>query len=156
MGMEAGGLAGWIGVQISLLISGTAVTPLLVFAVSAAMAFVISYAASNIASAVITCPIAAALAIGAGVNPNPPVIAAALACSISSAIPSTTPPMALVYSFRVVKISNMFKTGMTSDLVRLAPPILMGLCQFICSSKSNLCKALNTANSSYGWISNPF
>jgi len=119
-------IADWIGDQISLLISGVEVTPLVVFAVSAAMAFVISYAASNTASAVITCPIAAALAIGAGVNPIPPVIAAGLACSISSAIPSTTPPMAIVYSSRVVRISNMFKTGMTSDLIRLALLILIG------------------------------
>jgi sodium-dependent dicarboxylate transporter 2/3/5 len=126
MGMEASGLAGWIGDQISLLISGVEVTPLVIFAVSAAMAFVISYAASNTASAVITCPIAAALAIGAGVNPIPPVIAAGLACSISSAIPSTTPPMAIVYSSRVVRISNMFKTGMTSDLIRLTLLILIG------------------------------
>jgi solute carrier family 13 (sodium-dependent dicarboxylate transporter), member 2/3/5 len=126
MGMEASGLADWIGSQISLLISGTEVTPLVIFAVSAIMAFVISYAASNTASAVITCPIAATLAIGAGVNPIPPVIAAGLACSISSAIPSTTPPMAIVYSSRVVRISNMFKTGMTSDLIRLTLLILIG------------------------------
>jgi solute carrier family 13 (sodium-dependent dicarboxylate transporter), member 2/3/5 len=126
MGMEASGLADWIGIQISLFISGSEVTSLLVFAVSAIMAFIISYAASNTASAVITCPIAASLAIGAGVNPIPPIIAAGLACSISSAIPSTTPPMAIVYSSRVVRISNMFKTGMTSDLIRLTLLILIG------------------------------
>ena len=90
------------------------------------MAFVISYAASNTASAVITCPIAAALAIGAGVNPIPPILAAGLACSVSSAIPPTTPPMAIIYSSRVVRISNMFETGMTSDLIRLALLMLIG------------------------------
>jgi sodium-dependent dicarboxylate transporter 2/3/5 len=111
MGMEASGLADWIDIQISSLISGREVTALVVFTASAAMAFVISYAASNTASAVITCPIAATLAIGGGVNPIPPVIAAGLACSISSAIPSTTPPMAIVYPSRVVRMSNMFKTG---------------------------------------------
>ena len=126
MGIEVSGLADWIGDQLSLLIGGTEVTPFVVFAVSAVMAFVISYAASNTASAVITCPIAAALAIGAGVNPIPPILAAGLACSVSSAIPSTTPPMAIVYSSRVVRISNMFKTGMTSDLIRLALLILIG------------------------------
>jgi sodium-dependent dicarboxylate transporter 2/3/5 len=126
MGLEVSGLADWIGDQLSLLIGGTDVTPFVVFAASAVMAFVISYAASNTASAVITCPIAAALAIGAGVNPIPPIIAAGLACSVSSAIPSTTPPMAIIYSSRVVRISNMFKTGMTSDLIRLALLILIG------------------------------
>ncbi len=126
MGLEVSGLADWIGDQLSLLIGGMEVTPFVVFAASAVMAFVISYAASNTASAVITCPIAAALAIGAGVNPIPPIIAAGLACSVSSAIPSTTPPMAIIYSSRVVRISNMFKTGMTSDLIRLALLILIG------------------------------
>jgi solute carrier family 13 (sodium-dependent dicarboxylate transporter), member 2/3/5 len=38
MGMEASGLADWIGFQISLLISGIEVTPLVIFAVSAVMA----------------------------------------------------------------------------------------------------------------------
>ncbi|MDQ3902303.1 MAG: DASS family sodium-coupled anion symporter [Thermoproteota archaeon] len=132
MGMEASGLADWIGTQISLIISGMGATPFIVFSVSAIMAFVISYTASNTAAAVITCPIAAALAIGTGINPIPPIIAAGLACSISSAIPSTTPPMAIVYSSRTVKIYNMLKTGIISDLIRLAllifiGPLLIGL-----------------------------
>jgi sodium-dependent dicarboxylate transporter 2/3/5 len=126
MGMQASGLASWMGVQVFSFIGGENVTPWIVFAASAIMGFAVSYAASNTASAVITCPIAASLAIGAGINPIPPIIAAALACSISSAIPSTTPPMAIVYSSRVIRISNMFKTGMTSDLIRLALLIFLG------------------------------
>jgi sodium-dependent dicarboxylate transporter 2/3/5 len=126
MGMQASGLAGWLGVQVFSFIGEGDVTPWVVFAASAVMGFAISYAASNTASAVITCPIAASLAIGAGINPIPPIIAAALACSISSAIPSTTPPMAIVYSSRAVRISSMFKTGMASDLLRLGLLILVG------------------------------
>jgi sodium-dependent dicarboxylate transporter 2/3/5 len=131
MGMEASGLADWIGLQISsLIVGGTATTTSsiswIVFAVSAIMGFAISYTASNTASAVITCPIAATIAIGAGVNPIPPIIAAGLACSISTAIPSTTPPMAIVYSSRVVRISSMLKTGIASDFVRLALLLLLG------------------------------
>lgn len=124
-GMQASGLADWMSTQISSGV-GSDVTPWTIFAISAIMGFAISYAASNTASAVITCPIAATLAIGSGINPIPPIIAAALACSISSAIPSTTPPMAIVYSSGVVRISNMFKTGMTSDLIRLALLIFLG------------------------------
>jgi hypothetical protein len=45
----------------------------------------------------------------------------------SSPLPSTTPPMARVYhSSRVVRISNMFKTGMRSDLIMLSLLILIG------------------------------
>jgi solute carrier family 13 (sodium-dependent dicarboxylate transporter), member 2/3/5 len=125
MGLEVSGLADWIGDQLSLLIGGTEVTPFVVFAVSAVMAFVISYAAFNTASAVITCPIAAALAIGAGVNPfanfssRPCVLG--FKCN-----PLNDSTMAIIYSSRVVRISNMFKTGMTSDLIRLTLLILIG------------------------------
>jgi di/tricarboxylate transporter len=34
--------------------------------------------------------------------------------------------MAIIYSSRVVRISHMFKIGMTSDLIRLALLILIG------------------------------
>ncbi len=125
LGIESSGLALWIGNQISGN-AGANFTAPAIFAISAILGFILSYAASNTASAVITCPIAASLAIGAGFNPIPPIIAAALGASISSAIPSTTPPMAIIYSSRAVSILNMFKTGMISDLLRLAILIFIG------------------------------
>jgi hypothetical protein len=48
------------------------------------------------------------------------VLSAALACSISSALPSTTPPMAIIYGSRKVRAATMFKVGILSDLLRLA------------------------------------
>ncbi len=125
VGLEASGfaqyLAGFIGACL-----GTGAGAWTIFAVSALLGFALSYAASNTAAALIGCPIAASLAIGACVNPVGPVVAAALACSISSAIPSTTPPMAIVYSSGYVKIWDMFRVGMVSDLLRLAVLILTG------------------------------
>jgi solute carrier family 13 (sodium-dependent dicarboxylate transporter), member 2/3/5 len=125
LGIESSGLALWIGNQISDSV-GANFTASSIFAISAILGFILSYAASNTASAVIACPIAASLAIGAGFNPIPPIIAAGLGASISSAIPSTTPPMAIIYSSRAVSILNMFKTGMISDLLRLAILIFIG------------------------------
>jgi solute carrier family 13 (sodium-dependent dicarboxylate transporter), member 2/3/5 len=125
LGMESSGLATWIGNEISSSM-GSQFNSYSVFAISAIIGFVMSYSASNTASAVITCPIAATLAIGAGLNPIPPIIAAALGCSIPSAIPSTTPPMAIIYSSRTVRILKMLKTGIISDLIRLAILILIG------------------------------
>jgi solute carrier family 13 (sodium-dependent dicarboxylate transporter), member 2/3/5 len=125
LGMESSGLATWIGNEISSSM-GNQLNSYSVFAVSAIIGFVMSYSASNTASAVITCPIAATLAIGAGLNPIPPIIAAALGCSIPSAIPSTSPPMAIIYSSRTVRILSMLKTGVVSDLIRLAILILIG------------------------------
>jgi len=103
--------------------------------ISAILAFLITYPASNTASALIACPLVAAMAIGAGINPIPPVIIAGLAASISSALPSTTPPMAIVYGSRYIKLWNMFKVGMICDIIRLmllvliGPPLAVYLCQ---------------------------
>ncbi|OGS55814.1 MAG: hypothetical protein A3K60_04225 [Euryarchaeota archaeon RBG_19FT_COMBO_56_21] len=125
MGLEASGFADWLasGVQSSL---GSNPSEWAIFAVSCALGFTLSYAASNTAAALISCPIAASLAFGAGLSPVGPIIGAALACSISSAIPSTTPPMAIVYSSGYVKIWTMFKVGIISDLIRLAALIILG------------------------------
>jgi sodium-dependent dicarboxylate transporter 2/3/5 len=131
IGLDASGFADWLanGVQSSL---GSNPSEWAIFAVSCLLGFVLSYAASNTAAALISCPIAASLAFGAGLSPVAPIIGAALACSISSAIPSTTPPMAIVYSSGYVKIWTMFKVGIVSDLIRLAAlvtlgPLLIGL-----------------------------
>lgn len=131
MGLEMSGFADWLasGVQSSL---GPNPSEWAIFAVSCALGFTLSYAASNTAAALISCPIAASLAFGAGLSPVGPIIGAALACSISSAIPSTTPPMAIVYSSGYVKIWTMFKVGIVSDLIRFAAlvtlgPLLIGL-----------------------------
>ena len=106
-------------------------------AVSAIIGFIVTYPASNTASTIISAPLVASLAVGAGFNPIPPVLATALACSISSALPSTTPPMAIVYGSRYIKLWNMFKTGMVSDTIRLIILILLTptLTALLCSIK---------------------
>ena len=100
----------------------------LIFVVSCLLGFVLTYAASNTAAALIACPIAATLALAAegDISPAPPIIGAALACSISSAIPSTTPPMAIIYSSGYVKIWSMMKVGLISDTLRLVVLIVIG------------------------------
>jgi sodium-dependent dicarboxylate transporter 2/3/5 len=125
MGLSASGSAEWLAGQVRGFL-GTGVNAWTIFAVSALLGFSLSYAASNTASALVACPIAATLAIGAGVSPIPPILAAALACSISSAIPSTTPPMAIVYSSGRVRIWDMFRVGIVSDLIRLGLLVLIG------------------------------
>ena len=125
IGLATSGFAQWLANGVGASIGANAST-WTIFAISAIMGFALSYAASNTAAALIACPIAATLALGAGVSPVPPIIAAALACSISSAIPSTTPPMAIVYSSGYVKIWDMFKVGIVSDILRLTVLIVIG------------------------------
>jgi sodium-dependent dicarboxylate transporter 2/3/5 len=125
IGLGASGFANWLadGVGGALGADPSAWT---IFCVSCLLGFLLTYAASNTAAALISCPIAATLAMGAGVGVIPPIIGAALACSISSAIPSTTPPMAIVYSSGYVKMWSMFKVGIIADLLRLGALMLMG------------------------------
>ncbi len=125
LGLEASGFAHWLGGQVATSL-GENPGEWAIFAVSCVLGFGLTYAASNTAAAIISCPIAATLALGADVSPIPPIIGAALACSISSAIPSTTPPMAIVYSSGYVKIWSMFKVGIVSDLLRLGALMLIG------------------------------
>jgi sodium-dependent dicarboxylate transporter 2/3/5 len=125
LGLQASGFAEWLATSVGAAL-GDSSSAWTVFAVSCVLGFALTYAASNTAAALISCPIAASLAMGAGVAVAPPIIGAALACSISSAIPSTTPPMAIVYSSGFVKIWSMFKVGIVSDLLRLAALILIG------------------------------
>lgn len=59
LGIESSGLAAWMGDQISATFGtiGLLTNSSAIFAISAIMGFVISYSASNTASAVITCPL---------------------------------------------------------------------------------------------------
>ncbi|MCS7384759.1 MAG: SLC13 family permease, partial [archaeon GB-1867-097] len=123
--LENSGFTNWLSLIVMNVGGGWANNPWTISAISAILGFLLTYPASNTASSIIACPLAAALAKGAGVNPIPPILSAALASSISSALPSTTPPMAIVYGSGYVKLWNMFKVGMLSDLIRLILLILL-------------------------------
>ncbi|MCD6369320.1 MAG: DASS family sodium-coupled anion symporter [Thermoproteales archaeon] len=117
--LEQSGFSQWLVLIITQLGGEWIKNPWVISALSAFLGFLITYPASNTVSSLIACPLAATLARGAGINPIPAIISAALASSISSALPSTTPPMAIVYGSRYIKSWNMFKVGMISDLIRL-------------------------------------
>jgi sodium-dependent dicarboxylate transporter 2/3/5 len=125
IGLEASGFASWIADAASASL-GTGASERMIFAVASIIGFSLSYVASNTAAALIACPIAAEIALGAGLNPIGPIIGAGLACSISTALPSTTPPMAIVYSSGYVRIWERFQVGIVSDLLRLVVLIALG------------------------------
>ena len=115
--LDASGFSKWLALAIAGL---GALDSFTLTAIAALLGFAITFPASNTAAAMVSVPLVASIAKGVGVNPVAPVLAAALACSISSALPSTTPPMAIVYGSGKVKMANMFKVGIVSDLLRLA------------------------------------
>ncbi|MEM0495228.1 MAG: SLC13 family permease [Thermofilum sp.] len=120
--LEGGGFSRWLALLITN--SGVELNTYTLSAIGAILGFAITFPASNTAAAVVSTPLVAAIAKGAGINPIAPVLATALACSISSAIPSTTPPMAIIYGSGKVSMKNMFKAGIVADLLRLAILIL--------------------------------
>lgn len=123
--LERSGFSEWLILMITNLGGEWIKNPWIISALSALLGFLITYPASNTVSSLIVCPLAATLAKGAGINPIPAIISAALASSISSALPSTTPPMAIIYASRYVKPWNMFKVGMISDIIRLVLLIVL-------------------------------
>jgi len=122
-GLGRSGFAMWIGLLFKQFIGGGYWS---ICALSALMGFLMTYPATNTGSAAVSCPMVATIAISAGLNPIPPVIITALACSISSALPSTTPPMAIVYGSGYVRVRSMFKLGMICDILRLILLIMIG------------------------------
>lgn len=126
--LDSSGFSLWL-VQLVSNIGGLKMDLWTVTAIGAVLGFLITYPASNTASTIVAAPIAATISIAAGINPVPAVIATGLACSISSALPSTTPPMAIVYGSKTIKLWNMFKVGMISDTIRLL--ILIALSPYL-------------------------
>ncbi|HFC49330.1 MAG TPA: TRAP transporter large permease subunit, partial [Thermofilum sp.] len=135
-GLQTGGFVEWLAYIVTGVV-GVKPSFWLLVTVGAILGFLITYPASNTASTLISAPIVATLSKAAGINPVPAVIAVGLACSISSALPSTTPPMAIVYGSRMIKLWNMFKVGMIADSLRLILLILLtpSLTAFLCQLK---------------------
>ncbi|MEM2621225.1 MAG: anion permease, partial [Thermofilaceae archaeon] len=123
LALDASGFSRWIALMIT---SAGTLDVYRLSVVGALLGFILTLPASNTAAAMISVPLVASLAKETGVNPAAPILSTALACSISSALPSTTPPMAIVYGSRKVKVSNMFKVGIVSDILRLAVLVAIG------------------------------
>ncbi|MEM2218210.1 MAG: SLC13 family permease, partial [Thermofilaceae archaeon] len=116
--LDTSGFSKWLALIV--INTGIELNPFSLSVIGALVGFAVTFPASNTASAMVSVPLVASIAKGAGLNPTSPIIVTALACSISSAIPSTTPPMAIIYGSKKVDVKNMFKAGIISDVLRLA------------------------------------
>jgi len=86
---------------------------------AAAFTTIFSEAMSNTAAANIAIPIVISIAIGSGVDPIPPAVAASLASSVAVILPVSTPANAIVYSSGKVPITSMVRYGLLMDLVAI-------------------------------------
>lgn len=85
--------------------------------VFAAVAIVLSEAASNTAAANIVVPMAIAVSQAAGVSPLEPALAATLGASMGFMMPVSTPPNAIVYSSGYIPIGSMIRHGVVLDII---------------------------------------
>ncbi|TFG85746.1 MAG: DASS family sodium-coupled anion symporter [Chromatiales bacterium] len=85
-------------------------TWLLVMCVATVVAF-LSEIASNLATTTTVVPVLASLAIGAGLDPVPLVLAACFAASCAFMLPVATPPNAIVYGTGLVSAGQMARAG---------------------------------------------
>jgi sodium-dependent dicarboxylate transporter 2/3/5 len=112
--MEASGLSGWLGAQLTVL-SGLPVW-LVILVVCAFMA-ALTELTSNTATTITMLPILAATSKGMGIEPLQLMIPATMAASCAFMLPVATPPNAIVYASGRVKLSKMFTTGIWMNLM---------------------------------------
>jgi solute carrier family 13 (sodium-dependent dicarboxylate transporter), member 2/3/5 len=101
------GIAGALGVTSLLLVS----------AVSALIAILISETTSNTASATIVVPIVIPIAQAAGLDPIIPALAAVFGASFGFMMPVSTPQNAVVYGSGMIPITKMVRSGIFFDVI---------------------------------------
>ena len=125
IGLINSGFAAWVG-SIFKQVAGASPNAWTIFTLSSLVGFLLSYPASNTGAASVACPLAAALSMATGVNPIPSILGAAIATTIPSSLPSTTPAVAIVYSSGYVRIRDLFSVGIVCDCIRFLVLILIG------------------------------
>jgi sodium-dependent dicarboxylate transporter 2/3/5 len=126
-GIEASGLAAWMGTQIQ----DTTIPPWAVALVLSYVAALASNLMSNTAAANILLPIGLviATAVGGGLSPESVIVPVALSCSIAMALPIATPPNALVFASGRLQTRDYLPGGILALLI--GPPLNVGWCQLL-------------------------
>ncbi len=116
-GMQASGLADWIG-QALLPLAGW---PLIAVALAVvALVIVVTEFASNVATATGIMPVMAALVVALGADPILLALPAALASSWGFMLPAGTGPNAIAWATGRIRIESMVRAGLLIDLAGVA------------------------------------
>jgi len=115
-GFTATGLADWIGAQAALLDQAPVVV--LLVAVVVLIVF-LTELTSNTATAAMSMPVLAAVALGIGQNPLLLLAPAAIAASCAFMLPVATPPNAIVFASGYVDIPRMAKSGFGLNIIAI-------------------------------------
>ena len=115
-GFDSSGLAIWIGSQMSFF-DAIPLLALLLFLV--AMVNFLTEITSNLATTAMLLPVLVALAETIGVNPNYLLVGATVAASCAFMLPVATPPNAVVFGSKILKIDDMIKKGFWMNLISI-------------------------------------
>lgn len=113
-GFQASGLDGWIGGRLGVL-RGVPVV-LLVAAICLLITF-LTEISSNTAVSNLMMPVLAATAVSIGVSPLLLMVPAAFSASCAFMLPVATPPNAIVFGSRLVRIPQMARAGLLLNLI---------------------------------------
>ena len=115
-GFDSSGLAIWIGGQMSFF-DTIPLLALLLFLV--AMVNFLTEITSNLATTAMLLPVLVALAETIGVNPYYLLVGATVAASCAFMLPVATPPNAVVFGSKILKIDDMIKKGFWMNLISI-------------------------------------
>ena len=113
-GFRISGLSLWIGNKMAVFMNHP--TIMIVAIVCLIMTFLTEFT-SNTATAIMVLPILAGLSVSLKINPLILMIPATLSCSFAFMLPIATPPNAIVFSTRCLKISDMAKAGILLNII---------------------------------------
>ena len=104
------GLAGAIG-NFFISLAGGSASLAIITLLSVILSVYLTEVTSNTASASMIIPIIIAISKEALINPLPPVLGSAIGCSFAFMLPVATPPNAIVYGSRLIRLPQMMKCG---------------------------------------------
>ena len=115
-GFDTSGLAIWIGSQMSFF---NAIPLLALLCLLVAMVNFLTEITSNLATTAMLLPVLVALAETIGVNPYYLLVGATVAASCAFMLPVATPPNAVVFGSKILKIDDMIKKGFWMNLISI-------------------------------------
>ncbi|XP_041865087.1 solute carrier family 13 member 5a [Melanotaenia boesemani] len=113
-GSEVSGLSRWLGDQMTPLHS---IPPWAIAIVLCLLIATFTECASNVATATLFLPILASMSQSINLNPLYVMIPCTLSASFAFMLPVATPPNAIVFSYGLLKVSDMAKTGVVMNII---------------------------------------
>mgnify|MGYP001763595895 FL=1 len=121
-GIQASGLAKWLGEQMTLLKD---VSPIVIVIVITVFILFLTEITSNTATATMILPILATLSVAIDVHPLLLMVPAAMAANCAYMLPVGTPPNAIVFGTGKIEIKEMAVKGFIMNLISIVVIIVV-------------------------------